>query len=182
MRLTKVISTSIVKGLQVIKHAMFKDVTNQNELISDFGVDANPYPNIKGAHQSATTSGRGGIIGFFNKFVAALHGERRMYSTLPDGSEIVTEIFQMKDGSILMRAGIIGGVEKYSLLIDPGGGITETTTLKTLTGNMVINGNLTVNGVLTATQILTTAGIDSDLHKHPYTDDGNPLVTLPPVP
>lgn len=180
MRLTKVISTVIQNGLLVIKHATHGTVSKTNELLSPFGLDANPYPGIKAAIQAATTQGRGAIMGFFSKHNGkSLYGERRMYSTLADGTEIVTEIFQMNDGSILMRAGIEGGEEKYSLLIDPGGDVTETASLKTLTGNMKLIGNLEVQGTIKATQIITDKGTDLDLHVHPYTD-APPSVTLPP--
>ena len=179
MRLTKVISTTIQNVSRVIKHATHGTVSKTNELISSFGLDANPYPGIKAAIEAATTQGRGAIIDFFNKFNAALYGERRMYSTLADGTEIVTEIFQMNDGSILMRAGIEGGEEKYSLLIDPGGDVMETASLKTLTGNMKLIGDFEVDGTITATKIITDKGTDLDEHVHPYTD-APPSVTLPP--
>ena len=175
MNITKVISTLIKNGLRVITHKPYGNVTKNNELLSSFGLDVNPPPGIKGAQQAATTNGRGAILGFFNKFLASLYGERRMYSTLPDGSEIVTEIFQLNDGSILIRAGIVEGSEKYSMLIDADGSVAETVTQKTITGNVVVNGSLTINGSLIIN------GIDIGTHKHNYTDDGNPLVTGPPI-
>lgn len=180
MRITKIISSIIKNGLRVLTHKPYGDVTKNNELLSPFGLDANPYPNIKGAQHAGTTNGRGVISGFFNKFLDALSGERRMYSTLPDGTEIVTEIFQLNNGSILIRGGISGGVEKYSLLIDNDGTVSEEVILKTITGNIVINGNLTVNGKITGT-VIEGAGKDIGTHTHPYTDDGNPLVTGPPI-
>ena len=169
MRITSVISSAILKGLRVFTHSPHSDVIKTNEQLSPFGLDANPHPGIKGAIQPATTTGRGAILGFFNKFVAALYGERRMYSTLPDGSEIVTEIFQFNNGSMMIRAGIDGGEEKYSLFIDSDGTVAETTPQKIITGNLIIDGSLTING------------IDFGTHKHPYTDDGNPAVTEPPI-
>ena len=149
MRITRIISSNIEANLRVLKHTPFKNLVKNNELLSDFGHDANPYPGIKGAYESATTSGRGAVLGFFNKYAVALHGENRHYSTLPDGSEQVTEIYQLNEGSILIRAGIVGGTEKYSLLINPDGTVDETTPLKTLTGDLKVIGDMILNGLLT---------------------------------
>ena len=168
MRLTKIISSVISNGKRILKHARWGGVINENEQLSSFGLDATPPPGTKGAHQPATTSGRGVILGFFNRFFAALSGERRMYSTLQDGSKIVTEIFQFNNGAILIRAGIIDGIEKYNLLIDSDGTVQETTPKKIITGDVEINGNLIINGISFGT------------HIHPYTDDGVPLDTGAP--
>ena len=149
MRITRIISSNIEANLRVLKHSPFKDLIKNNELLSDFGHDANPYPGIKGAYESATTSGRGAVLGFYNKYAVALHGENRHYSTLPDGSEQVTEIYQLNDGSILIRAGIVGGTEKYSLLVNADGTVDETTPIKTLTGDMTQTGDMQINGKLT---------------------------------
>ena len=101
MKITRIIST-IVKALLILKHTPFNGVTRTNELLSPFGLDANPYPGIKGAVLSATSKGRGAVIGFFNKFVRAAPGERRMYSTDSAGNAIVTEIYQKNDGTIVI--------------------------------------------------------------------------------
>ena len=172
MRITRIISSSIKNGLRVLKHSPFKGLIKNNEILSDFGVDANPYPGIKGAHESATTSGRGAVIGFFNKFIAALSGERRTYSTLPDGSEIVTEIFQLNNGAILIRAAITGGSELYSMLIDTDGTVVEVTPLKTITGDIIINGDVTVNG-----GDVVADGISLKTHTHNYLNGATPSVT-----
>ena len=180
MKYAKIISTNINAQHRLLTHQAYKGVTGVNEVLADFGVDAAPYPGIMAAIVSATTSGRGAVHGFFNKYNVAIDGERRTYSTKPDGSEQVSEIYQLNDGSILIRGGIEGGAEKYAMLIDPDGNITESFGLKTMTGDVVINGSLTVNGDLVGGTIKTAAGIDSDEHIHGYLDDGVPSLTDPP--
>jgi len=208
MKIIKVISSAIKSGLRVITHSPFSDVLKTNEQLTPFGLDANPYPGSKGMQAPAGTSGRGGVIGFFCKYLFSKYGERRMFSTLPDGSDQVTEIYQLNNGAILIRTGIVNGAEKYSMLIDSDGTVAELTPKKTLTGdlelngdmvqngNKELNGNLNVNGNINCTGIITAptvtvsgtlsggivlfGGKDAGTHTHPYTDDGNPLDTGPP--
>ena len=172
MRITRIISSNIEGNLRVLKHTPFKSLVKKNELLSDFGHDANPYPGIKGAYESATTSGRGAVLGFFNKYAVALHGENRHYSTLPNGSEQVTEIYQRHDGSILIRAGISGGVEKYSMLVNSDGDVvinakgshTETidgAETKTVGGKIILNAQ---GGGADALKIIGGVTIDGPLH------------------
>ena len=180
MKYVGIISDKINEQHRVLTHSPYKGVTFTNNLLSGFGVDANPYPGIKGAVIPATTHGRGAIIGFLNKYNVALPGERRTYSTNPDGSAQVSEIYQLNDGSILIRGGMDGGTEKYSMLIDPDGNVTESFGLKTLTGDVVINGNLVVNGIITGDEVKTGAGIDLGTHVHGYLNGVTPSMTDPP--
>jgi hypothetical protein len=180
IRYTGIASTNIEQQFRVLKHAPYQGVTLTNNLLSSFGLDANPYPGIKGAVTPATTHGRGAVMGFLNKYNAACPGERRTYSTNPDGSAQVSEIYQLNDGSILIRGGISEGAEKYAMLIDPDGNITESFGLKTLTGDVVINGSLTVNGDITGDTVKTGDDIDLGTHVHGYLNVTTPSITDPP--
>lgn len=180
MNITKIISSTIQKALLVLKHSPFNKVIRTNELLSPFGLDANPFPGIKGAVLSATSKGRGAIIGFFNKFVSAAPGEIRIYSTDPAGNGIVTEIHFKNDGTMTIKAAIPGGGPLFDMTVDAAGNVTVASPLVSLTGDLTIIGNLTVtgNGIITGT--LSIGGKDFTAHTHPYTDDGNPLNTGPP--
>lgn len=184
IRYTGIISANIEQQFRVLKHAPYQGVTLTNNLLSSFGLDANPYPGIKGAITPATTHGRGAVIGFLNKYNTALPGERRTYSTNPDGSAQVSEIYQLNDGSILIRGGIVSnggeGAENYAMLIDPDGNITESFGLKTMTGDVVVNGSLTVKGDITGDTVKTSDGIDLGTHVHGYLNVTTPSITDPP--
>jgi hypothetical protein len=149
MQYTRIISSNINNTLRVLLHERHKGNIANNEILSGFGVDASPYPGIKAIFAPTTSQGRGAIMGFVNRENKALDGERRMSSYLPDGSEEVTELYQLNDGSILIRAGIEGGTEKYSLLINPDGSVQEATPLKTIDGDMELNGTIDINGDVT---------------------------------
>ena len=184
MRITRIITSSIVKGLRVLKHSPFRGVTRTNELLSPFGFDSNPYPGIKGAIQSATTKGRGVILGIFNKFIKADYGESRTFSTDAEGNEIKTEFHQKNDGSISLKAALAGGSPLFEIIIDPTGNIVVDSPLAILNGNLTINGNLVVigsigAGTLAVTGALTVGGKDFTTHTHPYDDSGTPKVTGP---
>lgn len=60
-----------------------------------------------------------------------------------------------------------------SLNIPPSGDMV-------LTGNLTVNGNVTVTGTTSSTGLVGN-GIDMVAHTHPYTDDGNNLVTGTPT-
>ena len=209
MNITKVIGSKIVKGLRVITHNPFKGVTRNNELASPFGVDANPYPGIKSVVQSATSKGRGAILGFFNKFLLAAFGEYRTYSTDAAGNAIVTEIHQKNDGSLSIKAAI-NGSPAFEFIIDTNGDLSIVTPKTTHTGNLdivgnldvlgnvkidgtlevdglftlndnaIINGNFTVNGNAEVTGTLDINGIDFASHIHGYLNGALPSFTDPP--
>lgn len=149
MRFTRIISTDVNNQLRILLHQRHKGHTATNEAISGFGVDASPYSGIKAVYDPTTSAGRGVVLGYINRENKALDGERRTSSYLPDGSEEVTEVYQLNDGSILIRAGIEGGTEKYSLLINADGSVQEATPLKTIDGDMEINGDVDINGDVT---------------------------------
>lgn len=167
MKITRIISTAIKSALRVIKHTPFKGVTRTNELLAPFGLDSNPYPGIKGAVLSATSKGRGVILGVFNKFMLAAYGECRTFSTDAAGNAIVTEIHQKNDGTITVKAAIPGG-PLFELEIDASGNVAITSPVTTLTGDLNITGDLVVNG------------IDFLTHIHPYLNGTTPSFTGPP--
>jgi phage baseplate assembly protein gpV len=51
-----------------------------------------------------------------------------------------------------------------------------------ITGSLAIDGNTTSTGTITAAGEIQSGLIPLTLHKHPYTDDGNPSVTSLPIP
>lgn len=186
MKITRVISSIIKNGVRVITHSPFQSVTRNNELISPFGVDANPYPGIKAAVQSTTSKGRGGILGFFNKFLIALFGEYRTYSTDPAGNAIVTEIYQKNDGSLSIKAAI-DGAPAFTFIIDTNGNLSIVTPKTTHTGDidivgdLDIDGNLNVSGDVDIDGTLTVEGLftlnDNAIINGNLTVNGNAEVT-----
>lgn len=51
----------------------------------------------------------------------------------------------------------------------------------THTGNTTQNGNQNTSGTVTASSDVVGGGISLKTHTHGYTDDGNPMTTLPPA-
>ena len=180
MNITKVIGSKILNGLRVIIHNPFKGVTRNNELASPFGVDANPYPGIKSVVQSATSKGRGAILGFFNKYLKSIHGEYRTFSTDAAGNAIVTEIWQKNDGSLIINAAI-NGSPAFEFVIDVNGNLSIVTPKTTHTGNLDIVGDLAVSGNVQIDGTLTVDGLftlndDADINGK-LTVNGNAEVT-----
>ncbi len=148
MNITRVIETAIDTFL-TITHSTFNRVIRTNKLLSPFGLDSNPYPGIKGGILSATSRGRGAVIGFLNKFVGTASGEIRLFSTDAAGNAIVAKVHLKNDGTIEVLVGT----------------------------DMTLNGNLIINGDLTVTGNLVVDGIDFGTHAHGYDDSGTPKVT-----
>lgn len=64
-------------------------------------------------------------------------------------------------------------------LVNTGDNIVEKNS--TVVGNQVVNGNSTVNGTSSLIGGGTAKGISIDGHRHHYTDDGNDMITDPPI-
>ena len=157
MRITTVKKVQVKRGLRVAVHETEKGNTRTNEIAAPFGIDINPYLNIKAIVSRATTAGRGVVLGFINKFLAALPGEIRIYSTDADGNDVVAYMHFKNDGTIHITGNIFH------------------------TGDIDINGDLTIAGSITGTGgDCVFDGISLKTHTHNYFDDGNPNVTSPP--
>lgn len=161
---TSIKETKPQNGLRVAIHEPLKGDTQTSEVAAPFGVDANPYPGIKGIFARATSAGRGVVLAFINRFLAAQPGEIRIYSTDDQGNDVVSFMHFKNNGTISIN-----------------GDTTHEGDL-TVNGGLEVNGDLDVNdGDITVTNGDVTAdGISLKNHTHNYTDDGLPAVTDPP--
>jgi len=168
MRLTKIKSTASKRGLRIAIHEPLKGKASENEIASPFGIDANPYPGIKGAFVRATTAGRGLIMAFINRFLATQPGEIRIYSTDATGNAVSASMHFKNDGSYVIEGqGTINGDLEINGNID-------------MTGDLDIEGNINMtNGDITVTGGDVIAdGIGLKTHRHLV----GVVPTSPPIP
>jgi hypothetical protein len=88
IKLVKVISASIQKGLRTVKvYVMGKSDVQTPHQAAPFGVDSNPVKNMVAVYASTSEVGAPVIIGYLNKDNIAESGETRLFSTDSEGVE-----------------------------------------------------------------------------------------------
>ena len=121
--------------------------------------------------------GRGFLISaaYHNQQItpAAVHGERRIYSTNQAGTVVMAEVFLKQDGTILIKnATITITVNPSGLLEIETDGNTEITSAKTIINNDVdiigtLNASVSVvSPTVAAATSLTVDGKEMDDHRH----------------
>lgn len=100
MRLTKIISSVIKKGITVIKVLGYgsKDVQNVTN-IAPFGIDANPLPGYRGIYADTGSKEDKVLIGVIFEDAIAQPGELRLHSENDSGDEVAS-FYLKKDGKV----------------------------------------------------------------------------------
>lgn len=125
-RISTIISSLVERGILKLTNQPGKGVTNTNPQTGPFGIDANPYPGIRGFILSGLSRARGAIVGYFNKFVDTSPGEIRIYGTDANGAAIVAYAKIFNDGSIKVECNIGDAAKKYTFFVDANGNKYET--------------------------------------------------------
>jgi len=149
MRITLIKQTGQERGLRIAIHEPLKGKTGKNEIAAPFGIDANPYPGIKGAFMKATTAGRGLILAFINKFLLAQPGEIRIYSTDPLGNAVSASMHFKNDGTYVIEGnGTINGDLEINGNVNMTGDMDIEGDINLTNGNIEItNGDLISGGI-----------------------------------
>lgn len=104
---------------------------------------------------------------------AAIHGERRIYSTNQAGSAVKAEVFLKQDGTILIDNGNVTITASPSGLLEiQTSGNTEITSAKTIVNNDVeIVGDIDMTGIIKGANVF--GGVNSDVHVHSQGNDSD---------
>lgn len=117
MRLTKIISTAIVKGSLIIKVLGFgsKDVQTVSS-VQPFGIDANPNKNYRGIWARTESAENRILLGILFERATAQPGEIRFYAENDAGSEVYS--IHIKKTGICEIGGNADNAVRYQKLDD----------------------------------------------------------------
>ncbi len=115
IRISKIISTALVKGKLIIKVLRLgeKDVQTVNYSVP-FGIDSNPNLEYRAIYAKTGEKGANILLGIINENVLASFGEIRIFSNDLDGNEI-TQIHLTNEG-IIKIGGEDDNMVRYSKL------------------------------------------------------------------
>lgn len=117
MRLTKIISSAIVKGRLIIKVLGFgsKDVQTVNS-VQPFGIDSNPNKNYRGIWARTESAENRILLGILFERATAQPGELRLYAENDAGTEVYS--IHIKKTGICEFGGNADNAVRYQKLDD----------------------------------------------------------------
>lgn len=168
-RLGKVIKSYIARLSGVARNAQFTAVEEfagderKAQVFGPCNEDFSPPNNVKTIN-IPLGRGRGFLVSvaYNNDQITpqAKEGERRIYSTGADGTEVKAEVFLKQDGTIFIDNGNV------TITATPAGELTVTTTGKSIINSLetVINNPVKITGLLTAVAGIRWGGVATGLN------------------